>query len=86
MVNTYDAIVVGGGHNGLVAAAHLAKAGLRAVVHEARRSNELYDASSATHAGGGVCGIPGMQAARAVLRDARGNRRSPRRWLTGHDR
>lgn len=29
----------------------------------------LYYASSATHAGGGVCGIPGWQAARAVLRD-----------------
>ena len=48
--------------------------------------NGLYNASSATHAGGGVCGIPGMQAAQAVLRDARGRRRSPRRWLTGHDR
>ncbi|MGO8877746.1 MAG: phytoene desaturase family protein [Acidimicrobiales bacterium] len=29
----------------------------------------LYNASSATHAGGGVCGIPGWQAARAALRD-----------------
>jgi phytoene dehydrogenase-like protein len=42
----------------------------------------LYNASSATHAGGGVCGIPGMQAARAALRDARVARRSPRRLLT----
>jgi phytoene dehydrogenase-like protein len=41
----------------------------------------LYYASSATHAGGGVCGIPGMQAARAALDDARAARRSPRRLI-----
>ena len=32
----YDAIVVGGGHNGLVAAAYLAKAGLRTILLEKR--------------------------------------------------
>ncbi|HET9091315.1 MAG TPA: NAD(P)/FAD-dependent oxidoreductase [Acidimicrobiales bacterium] len=31
----------------------------------------LYYASSATHAGGGVCGIPGYQAAKAALSDRR---------------
>lgn len=31
----------------------------------------LYYASSATHAGGGVCGIPGWQAARAAIGDRR---------------
>ncbi|HLI43841.1 MAG TPA: NAD(P)/FAD-dependent oxidoreductase [Acidimicrobiales bacterium] len=42
----------------------------------------LYYASSATHAGGGVCGIPGWQAARAALSDRRaGERRSRVRSL-----
>jgi phytoene dehydrogenase-like protein len=36
----------------------------------------LYYGSSATHAGGGVCGIPGWQAARAALHD---RKRNPRR-------
>jgi phytoene dehydrogenase-like protein len=36
----------------------------------------LYNGSSATHAGGGVCGIPGWQAARAALAD---RKRKPQR-------
>ena len=39
----------------------------------------LYYASSATHAGGGVCGIPGMQAAKAAIADRRKSARSRRR-------
>jgi len=36
MGNRYDAIVIGGGHNGLVAGAYLARGGAKAVVLEAR--------------------------------------------------
>lgn len=42
----------------------------------------LYNASSATHAGGGVCGIPGWQAARAAIRDRRARSSDLRRALT----
>ncbi len=41
----------------------------------------LYYASSATHAGGGVCGIPGWQAARAAIADGRLQRRPLTRAL-----
>ena len=36
MANTYDAIVIGGGHNGLISGAYFARAGARTVVLESR--------------------------------------------------
>jgi phytoene dehydrogenase-like protein len=36
MTRRYDAIIVGGGHNGLTCGAHLARAGLRTLVVERR--------------------------------------------------
>jgi len=119
MSNAYDAIVVGGGHNGLVSVvpqaigshlptelAALARLSPRNRGVDARTVAELtrlmtmsiadlvddcssprtrvaglYNASSAMHAGGGASGIPGRQAAPAVLRDARAERRSPERLL-----
>jgi phytoene dehydrogenase-like protein len=39
----------------------------------------LYNASSATHGGGGVCGIPGWQAAKAAIHDKKSIRNRLRR-------
>jgi phytoene dehydrogenase-like protein len=38
----------------------------------------LYQASSATHGGGGVCGIPGHHAVREIMRDRKRAKRSLR--------
>ncbi len=37
MASTYDAIIIGGGHNGLVTAAYLARSGKKTLVLERRR-------------------------------------------------
>ena len=46
----------------------------------------LYYASSATHAGGGVCGIPGMQAAKAAIADKKASRsQAPAAFMTAQE-
>ena len=43
MAKKYDAIIIGGGHNGLVAAAYLAKAGRDVLVLETDRLDYIHD-------------------------------------------
>ena len=50
MAPTYDAVIVGGGHNGLVTAAYLARAGRRVVVLEQR--GHVGGAAETTELGG----------------------------------
>lgn len=52
MAERYDAVVVGGGHNGLVTAAYLARAGLRTLVLERREA--VGGALATTDLGGGL--------------------------------
>ena len=52
MTNKFDVIVVGGGHNGLVAACYLAKAGKRVAVLE--KNSELGGATASVYAFKGI--------------------------------
>ena len=60
----YDAIIVGGGHNGLVAAAYLARSGARTLVLEARPKTGGAATTEAPWPD-----APGLQGHPAVLRD-----------------
>jgi len=56
----YDCVIIGAGHNGLIAAAYLAKSGIRTLVVEKRHM------VGGAHLGGCVWGAPGQRAAEAV--------------------
>ena len=64
MSSDYDAIVVGGGHNGLVAAAYLARVGARTVVLERR-----YKTGGAATTEAPWADAPDMKVTRLSLRD-----------------
>jgi phytoene dehydrogenase-like protein len=83
--SSYDAIVIGGGHNGLTTAAYLARTGLATLVLEhlffmrpvpgwaqyRTPVRGLYLCGAGTHPGGGVTGAPGYNAAQRILKDRR---------------
>ena len=82
MTEQFDVVVAGAGHNSLITAAYLVKAGLSCLFLEARpvvggntMTEELtlpgflHDTCSTTHPGGSVTGAPGRNAAMVLLKD-----------------
>ena len=64
----YDAVIIGAGHNGLVCAFYLAKAGLKVRVLESRNVIGGAAVTEEFHPGGGVTGAPGHNATKVMLR------------------
>ena len=77
MSRTFDAIVVGGGHNGLVSAAYLARAGARTLVLEGRHKTGGAATTETPVAGG-----TRVQGDAALLRDEPAARRRSSRTST----
>jgi phytoene dehydrogenase-like protein len=61
MLQRYDAIIIGAGHNGPICDCYLARAGLKVLVVEL--------SSSGSHPGPGVSMAPGRNAAQVIFDD-----------------
>jgi len=84
--NDYDAIVVGGGHNGLVSGAYFSRAGARTVVLEAReKTGGAADTSApfADHPEVRVSTYSDPRPVPRLQRDPRRRRRERHRGLAG---
>ena len=78
MKDEYDAIVVGGGHNGLTAAGYLGKSGFRTVVLERRPVVGGAVVTEEIHPGYRISTVSSRTICRASTTDSR------YRWLTPH--
>ena len=61
MARQYDAVIVGGGHNGLVAGAYLARAGASTLILEARATTGGAATTESPGPSTPTCGSPGCR-------------------------